>query len=381
MLFSKAAREEGMRIFFRRRMQKTHHRFNGEPRDILKSIARHNWNGRYFQASHGNFKSFYMRDFGMSVEALIYMGFSKEVFDTLEYVMDVYSRHDKVTTTITPQGLPIDIFDYGIDSIPYLIRSIRISRAFYLARKHTDFLNRKISEFYEKVFDKDKNVVRLDKNFSTMRDNYKRKSSMYSNCCVAMLSDEIERLRGNKVMLTNPLKKWNPKKTLRDRFWVGTHFLDDISNEHYVSTDANVMPYLFGIFTDKSMIETSINTIVSHKLDSPIPAKYTSRPIKSKEDTLLSFFAKNYEGDTCWTNLGVLLMQVTAKVNKVLLRKYMDVYLEMLEEHRNFLELFNPDGTFYKTPFYMYDEGMLWSAVFYQVLEEYYQPLKHYKIK
>ncbi len=379
-MLDKAKRGEALRIYFRRRMQKTHHRFNGEPRDILQSIAKHNWNGKYFQASQGNFKSFYIRDFGISVEALIYMGHTRNVYDTLEFAMDTYVKHDKITTTITPDGIPIDFFDYGIDSIPFLIRSIRIARAFYLARKHADFLNSKIDEFYKKVFDEDKNIVYINKNFSTMRDNYNRKSSMYSNCCVAMLSKELEQLRENKVFLHNPFKKWNPKKTLKDRFWVGTHFLDDISETHYVAADANIVPFLFEIFTDKGMMETALNTIVSHRLDKPIPAKYTAEPIKSKEKKLLSFIAKNYEGNTCWTNLGVLLMQVTAKVNKVLLRHYMDIFIEMLEEERNFLELFNPDGSKYMTPFYMYDEGMLWSAVFFQILDEYYQPLKHYKI-
>ncbi|MFP4189711.1 MAG: hypothetical protein ACLFSL_01595 [Candidatus Woesearchaeota archaeon] len=380
-MLDKVTFSEGMRIFLRRRLQKTHHRFNGEPREILHSVAKNNWNGKFFQASHGNFKSFYIRDFGMSVEGLIYMGYTKQVYDTLEFAMNTYVKHNKITTTITADGIPIDLFDYGVDSIPYLIRSIRISRAFYLARKHADFLNEKIQEYYKIVFNSDMDLVYLKKKFSTMKDNHNRKSSMYSNCCVAMLSMELEKLKESKVILQNPFKKWNPKKTLKDRFWVGTHFLDDISDEHYIAADANIMPFLFEIFTDKTMAETALNTIVSQGLDSPLPAKYTSEPIKKKENKLLSIFAKNYQGNTCWTNVGVLLMQVAANVNKVLLRKYMDIYLEMLEEHRNFLELFNPDGSMYKTPFYMYDEGMLWSAVFYKVLEEYYQPLKHYKIK
>jgi hypothetical protein len=32
-------------------------------------------------------------------------------------------------------------------------------------------------------------------------------------------------------------------------------------------------------------------------------------------------------------------------------------------KHRTFLEVYNSDGTVYKTPFYVADEGMLWCSV------------------
>ncbi len=380
MKIDKHMMAEGKRIFKRRRSQKEHHKFNGDPKEIVAKVVNKCWNGRYFQASLGNFTSFYIRDFGMSVESLIHMKYEKQVVQTVEFALNTYARYRKVTTTITPEGVPIDIFDYACDSLPYLIKSIRVARAFHIAREYIDFLNNMIDDYYKKVFDTEKNIVYENKHFSSMKDNHKRKSSMYDNCCVALLSMEIEKLKP-RLNLNNPFKHWNSRKALKDRFWVGTHFLDDISRHHYISADANIVPYLFEIFNDRDMMESSINTIISEGLDSPIPAKYTKKPIKEKENKLISLFAKNYQGDTCWTNVGMLLMQVTAKRNRILLRKHIDIFLEMLEKHRNFLEVFDSDGNPYKTYFYMYDEGMLWSSIFYRILDEYYQPLKHYKVK
>ena len=369
--------KEGMKIYARRKQNKQFHKFQGEPREICHKIVNGCWNGRYYKASNGHFSSFYIRDFGMSVEALIYMGHKKEVEKTLEFALRVYEKNDVITTTITSDELPIDFFEYGADSIPYLIRSLRISKSYFLLRKYSDFLEKKIKEYYNIVFDEQKNIVKENKHFSSMKDNSIRKSSLYDNCCMAMLNMELRELKNEGVNIYNPFFKWNYKKIIRDRFWVGTHFLDDISNHHYIATDANTIPYFFNIYEDKEMILSSIHKLILEKLDSPLPAKYTKERIKEKENKLYSIIAPNYEGNTCWTNLGVIFMSVVAKVNKLMLKKYIDHYLELIEEYGNFLEVFNPDGKPYKTRFYLCDEGMLWSSIFFKLLDEYYHTIKH----
>ena len=367
---------EGMKMLKRRRNKKDFHRFQGEPRDICYKIAEQCWNGRYFSASLGHFSSFYMRDFGMSVEALLHMGYGSQVNKNLEYILRVHKKHNAVTTTITDEGHPVDIFHYGSDSLPYLIRSLRIARQYPLIREYHDFLEKKVQEYYDTIFDEEKQIVKENINLSTMKDNFNRKSSLYANCFAAMLSMELLKLKENKIYIHNPFFKWNYKKVIKDRFWVGTHFLDDISQHHYIAADANTIPFFFDIYEDKNMLHSAIHTLIGEKLDIPIPAKYTRKPIKEKENQLTSFLAPNYQGDTCWTNLGLMYMTVVGKSNRLMLKKYIDHYLEIIEEHGNLLEVFDSRGKPYMTRFYKCDEGMLWSSMFFQLLDQYYNSIK-----
>ncbi|MFW6231315.1 MAG: hypothetical protein ACOC32_04825 [Nanoarchaeota archaeon] len=381
MGFNSLQMREGMKILKRRMQTKEHHRYQGTVRDILHKIVRNNWNGTFFCASNGHFHVFYMRDFGLALEGLLHMGYRREVAATLENTLKIYAKHNRLTTTITDQHIPVDMFEPACDTLPFLLRSLRKTRSTYLLKTYFEFLNDQINKYYKDVFDPKKEVVYEKKSFSSMRDHYKRKSSMYDNACMAMLADEIVKLKDLHIRFDNPFMKWNHRKVLRDRFWVGSHFLDDISAHHYLATDANTIPYYFDLFNDKDMMESSMNFIISQGLDGPIPAKYTKDPIKEKENPILNFLAPNYEGNTCWTNVGMLFLQLVEKVNRILLKKYIDRYIELIEEHQNFLEVFTPEGKPYKTRFYMYDEGMLWCSVFYLMLDRYYSAVPSFKFK
>lgn len=381
MKLTKDHLHEGMKMLKRRWTQKEFHHFAGDPRDICAQIVRKNWNGHYFQASIGHFDIFYMRDFGMSVEALQFMGYKEEINKTLEYVLTVYHHYNKITTTITKNHKPIDVFDYSCDSLPYLMHALRVTKSYYLLKKYTNFLNEQIEAYYKEVFDEKKEIIYQNKRFSSMKDGAQRKSSIYDNCMAAFLVKEIEALKDVNLRFVNPFNKWNYRKVIYDRFWVGNHFLDDISKHHYVAADANTIPYVLGIFNDIEMMRSSVNMIISLKLDSPVPCRYTKDPIKEKEQSLLSIVAPNYEGNTGWTNVGMLFLQVLEKSNRVLLKKYIDRYLELIERHHTFLEVFDPSGKPYESLFYKCDEGMLWSSIFYYILHKFYRPASSLRIK
>jgi hypothetical protein len=372
---------EGLKIFKRKLSHKEFHHYTGDPRDICAKIVRGTWNGQFFQASTGHFNVFYIRDFGMSVEALQFMGYKEEIAKTLEYALAIYQHYNKITTTITREHKPIDVFTYGADSLPYLMHALRVTKSFYLLKKYSSFLNEQIEVYYKEVFDEKKEIAYQDKTFSSMKDGAKRKSSMYDNCMAAFLVKEITALKDQNLRFVNPFNKWNYRKVIYDRFWVGNHFLDDISEHHYVAADANTIPYVLGIFNDIDMMRSSVNVMIGNKLDSPVPCCYTKNRIKEKENPLLNIFAPNYEGNSSWTNVGMLFLQVLEKSNRVLLKKYIDRYLELVEKHHNFLEVFDPDGKPYETFFYKCDEGMLWSSIFYYILHKFYRPASSLRIK
>ncbi len=369
--------KEGLRFLNNRLTKKKHHEYHGSPRDIAFKIVRDNWNGVFFQSGQLNHTNLTIRDVGLCAESLIYMGFKTQLTKTLEYALHIFHKYNKITTTITREHKPIDVFNFSVDSLPFLIRTLRIAGAGHLFKTYLDFLNEQIKLYYEKVFDEKKQIIFENKTFSSIKSHAQRKSSMYDNCSAAMLASELYKLRTEYgIKIENPFLKWNYRKMIRDRFWVGTHFLDDISNHHYISTDANIFPFYFGLFEDKDMKHSAINMLIGQGLEHPIPSKYHAKRVTEKEHPILSLVSGGYHGNACMTELGVIFLWIISKHERIMTRKYLDVYLEMVEKYNNFLEVFDSTGKPFITPFYRYDEGMLWVSVFYQILEEFYKPLK-----
>ena len=115
------------------------------------------------------------------------------------------------------------------------------------------------------------------------------------------------------------------------------------------------------------MFKSCLNKIQEKALDKPWPLKYVQKDQKKKEMFLPEFFAPNYEGNTIWMHLGACFVKTTYDFDKKLAKKYIEQYKLNIEENKNYMELFNPNGTIYKTPFYVSDEGMLWSSIFLEM--------------
>jgi hypothetical protein len=188
-----------------------------------------------------------------------------------------------------------------------------------------------------------------------MKDQAIRDSSCYNNVMSAMLSKEL-----NNLKLNNPFKKYNLKKIIKKNFWTGNYFLDDLSGNKYIAGDANVFPFWTGIFNDKKMLKSCIKEIRKEGLDKPFPLKYTKKNVSKKN--FVSFLVPNYESNTIWMHMGLLYVQLVKKIDKKLFNKYFRTYTKLIKKHKNFLEVFNLNGTPYQSPFYYCDESMLWAA-------------------
>ncbi len=348
---------EGIRMLHRRLIVAMHgiKQYSGNGEQICKQIIQNCWNGTFFQVSIGHFPVFYMRDFGMCVEALLKLGYKKEVEKTLQFALVVYSRENKISTTISQKGNGFDVFSYAPDSLAFLLRSLRIAKATELVEIYKLFLEQQIQFFYDNVIVKKTGLVRKDKYFSSIKDHAKRQSCCYDNCCAAIIAREAVLLQ-----LENPFQKYNYKEIIKKTFWTGKYFRDSVENE-YVAGDANVFPYWFGIFTEKAMMKKSITAMQKEKLDQPFPLKYTNF-VPKQFIFPLSLLTSNYEGTSIWAHLGLCYIDVAAKVNKNVAKKYVEQYRKQIEQHKNFLELYDFDGKPYKTPFYYTDAGMLWAV-------------------
>jgi hypothetical protein len=353
--------KEGSR-YFRRSIKvrfKGFRKYEGDAKQICSSIVKDCWKGDYFQTSTGHFCEFFTRDFGWCVEALVNLGYRERVIKTLDFALEIFSRYDKVTVAISPDSIPFDFPSYSVDTLPFLIRSLRIAKASRLIDKYRSFLEKEILRFYDSVLDNDSGLVRKDKSFSSIKDYSKRKSSCYDNVMVAMLNEELKKLK-----LENPLKSYNFKKLIKDNLWTGSYFLDDLSGLEYVTGDSNVFPFWTGVFDSKKMLKLAINSVQERKLDEPFPLKYSEEKLKEHDLILIEVFSSNYERDAVWTHMGPLFIELVKRIDKNKAKEYLKKYTEVIEKYKNYLEVFNPDGSPYKSPFYYADEGMLWAAMY-----------------
>ncbi len=359
---------EGMRIFLRslRIKLRGYKKYEGNAAHVCEKIVGECWNRKkgYYQVSNGNYPEFYCRDFGICTDALIELGHRERVVKTLEYAMKIFSSHGKITQIITPKGKPIEFPSYAADSLPFLLRSINRAGAKHLLEKYREFLNYEIARYYETVFDEKTGMVKRDPKISGMKDYALRVSPCYHNCMLAMLSAEIEKAR-----LANPFAKYDFKGMIKEKFWKGDHFIDDLSDVETVTGDANVFPFWCGIFTEKGMLAKSVAVMRKNMLDTPIPLRYYHKKIKEQDMLWLEVFVSEWERDTAWLHVGMCYLEIVKGLNEWMFSEYLEKYVGFVEKHGNFLEVLEPSGKPVKSAFFCADDGMLWSAMLLRYLK------------
>ncbi len=332
-------------------------KYSGNAKEICQQIVDDCWNGHFFQTSTDNFPQFWMRDFGWCCKSLLQLGYKKQVHQTLRYVLNRFLKYGRISTTLTPNGKPFDFPCFAVDSLPYLIHSIKISGFPY--RSYRKFLDWRIGKFFEEVIDPLTGLVKPEEHFSSMKDFALRRSSCYDNTLVALLAKDLK-----KMKLENPFEKYDYPKLLKQHFWNGKFFFDDLSQQDYVSGDAQVFPFALGVIQDKEMMESVLGEIQKAGLDEPLPLKYTNKEAKVKF-IWQEFFLRNYEFDSIWTHMGPFYIKLVKKVNPELAGKYKEFYTQMIEKYGNYLEVLSFNGNKvkpFRTPFYYCDRGMLWAA-------------------
>ncbi|NIA04226.1 MAG: hypothetical protein GWP09_02640 [Nitrospiraceae bacterium] len=352
---------EGWNIF-KRRLTKNKdniHRYKGNHKQICKSIIDDCWNGTYFKTSTGHFSAFYMRDFAYSIKHLISLGYKKEVRKTLEYALEHYYSENRVSTTITSKGKCVDVFSFSTDSLPLLLYSLDISGSQDLIEKRRNFFNRQIEIYSKNIIDEKSFLVRRDGHFSTIKDNYYRYSSTYSNVMVALLKNEAM-----KFKLDFKYSNVDYVSLIKNALWSGSYFYDNLKQK-FPSGDANVFPYWTGVFDDKDMIKKSIETIKAQELDEPMALRYSMTV--PKQNLFFNLLAPDYEGDVVWAHLGMCYIDVLSHYDKKETRRQLELYKSKIEEYHNFLELYKRNGEPYSSLFYFCDEGMIWASIYLDI--------------
>jgi len=356
--------KEGIRYFLNSKRRKTrgNRKFLGSAKEICEQTIGACWNGTYFENSLGNYKEFWTRDFGFSTKSLIKMGHKEKVKQTLKFALGTFEKQGGIKTTIAPNGKAFSFPNvYSPDSTALLFHSLRISGAKNLANEHHDFLQNEVDKFFRATLDPQTNLVRKDKIFSSMRDYSIRSSSCYDNCMMALFAKEAKKLGFKHENL-----KTNFAKTIKEHFWTGTHFSNDL-NSSQITGDANIFPFWTEIFSDKKMLKQTIDSIRNTKLDTPLPLKYAEKNAREKTHWA-NLFVPNWEQNYSWTNMAPLYIKLASFIDKKYSKDMLEVYRKIIEKDGTLFELYNDEMKPFKSAFYLADEGMLWAANFATLL-------------
>ncbi len=187
-----------------RRAVRGHRRYPGTAAEILRAGLEDCWSGEYLTASPGTYRQFWTRDTGFAAPSLIRLGdpWPARLLSSLAWAMEVWDRRGShVTTTINPRlRWPVDIFDYGVDSLPLLLSSLQAlaaaggqagEGAATLAHEHRAWIRSEVEHFVTEVVDPSTGLVRSDRHFSAHRDTFKNGSTAYANTMVAVLAQTV----------------------------------------------------------------------------------------------------------------------------------------------------------------------------------------------
>lgn len=350
----------------RRLSKKPFKKYKGDIKQITESILRNCYKKNHFVVSDGHFKQFYCRDFGMITKSLLKLGYKKEVFSTLDYVISMFKKHNKVTTTIS-NNKPVDFFTFGVDSLPFLLRSIRLAMGEGYKLKEKHFLQSQIHYYFKTIYNPETKLVKIGK-FSSAKDHYTRKSCSYDNSAMIGLCNEVDDINKlfGRIILLYPVNKKESKSAFQKALYNGEYFYDDLDRMEYIASDAQIFPFYWRVFTSKLMKAKVYEYL--KPLSKHLPIQYTKEQIKEKESYLQSKLAPNYEGNTYWLHIGICYVETLDDKDE--LKRNLANVKKMILQYKNFIEVFNPDMTPYKSLFYIADESMSWIAPYYYLLQE-----------
>lgn len=341
------------RFFYRTRS------ISGSADTMCREIVQACWNGAFFQMSFGHFSQFWMRDFGIVAPSLIALGERKKVIATLRWALAQYRSAGRVATTIFPDGHCVDLPEQCVDSLPWLVLSLYAADAQSLVEEFRPFLAKAIQQYAATTIDPRSGLVHAHKSYAELRDAVVYQSSMYANTMLLALVH----CATNLGLTTPELDAVAPSAVVIKKFWNGRYFNADIQTSAF-SAEANLFPFWLGIVSDETKLESVLATIKEKGLASPLPLAFTDSPKAFRYRRFARLLAPNYQGTTLWTWLGMIYLQLLERAKKPDHTVFRAQFAAMIEHHGTLPELLHPDGSWYTTPWYRADEGLLWAALF-----------------
>lgn len=348
-------------------------RHAGEARRIIRISIRDCWNGRCLTASGGHFHQFWTRDLCFSSVALARLSESHRaaVLRSLEWAIHTWRRRaSHITTTIHYFDQPVDIFDYGVDCLPLLLAALRQLGGAPLLRQHRDWLMREVAQYVDEVVDTTTGLVRSDRKFSAHRDTMVNRCNAYGNSMVALLAKTLRELQWEVPSSLRQLAE-EPARLLMTEFWDERGYFVDERGDSRPSGEGNIWPFWTGVVTDPALLRRALAALESHGLADPLPLKYEATRRPESEPRIIRFLMPDYQGATVWTSLGSMYMRLQQSVDPATAQPAIDRYRDWIQREGVFWEVMDDETRrrYWSSFVTQSDEGMLWSAIFLDLLE------------
>lgn len=346
-------------------------RFAGTPSEICRRVVAACWTGTYFRAGTANYDQFWIRDFAISLQGLLDLGYRQQARECLTWALEHYEKAGHIATTIFPGKQAVDIYTYSSDSLPFVLYALEKLDAEDLRKRFRTLLTREISLYYIKVFDSKAGRPRGDRMFSSVKDTMEFTGTCYTHTMVTWLGELLSRAQE----LPNPYRRFKLREKLIEQFWTGEFFKNDaFTDPPLCSGDANFWPFWCGIVDNpKEKLKQSVEAVQKAGLDKPFPLKYHPERFPDLELAAQRAVIPNYQGDAIWTFFTPLWIELIGDVDPEAASGYIARYNDLLAEYGTWVEVFSPDGSGpLKGRFgYGSDSGMLWAANWPRVAEKF----------
>lgn len=334
-------------------------RFEGNAEEICRQIVAKLWRGDFFKTSLGHFDFFWMRDFGTVAESLTKIGYKKHVLHTLRWALTNYRESDTITTCIDKYGRCFNAPTMAaIDTLPWLLHSLVVS-GYDLSPKERRFLEKQLARYNAKFLDTTGHIKPMK--YAEMRDAVIYDRSAYAVSLVGRLAWCVEQL--DLKGFPHQLAKYQSQ--LIKRYWNGSYFNADRQTEAF-SAECALMPFFLGVIQDEALWKSTLGYIQDNQYNQPFPLVYNQESAKFKYHWWMTApWMPEYEGNTLWSWHGMFYLHSLRRFSSVEFQAERQAFASgMIEQHGNFPEMLNLDGSWYKAPVYMSDPGMVWAALY-----------------
>jgi len=360
-----------------RRALRGHRRYRGGAEDILRAGLEDCWTGEFLTASPGTYRHFWTRDLGFAAPALMRLGdpWPGRLVASLAWALDAWRRRGShVTTTINPLlRWPVDVFDYGVDSLPWLVAALRAAGADGLARDHADWLAAEVEHYVEEVVDPRTGLVRADRHLSAHRDTFRNGSTAYGNVMVAMLGRDVAETGWAPDLLSRHFLRdtsgpdWS--RLIREHFWLGDRFRDRLGTDA-TSGEANVWPFQLGLVDDRSMLTVALETLRREGFTTPYPLKFEVDHRTDGQLWAFRVWSADYQTTTSWTSLGSVYLSLLRRVDPEAAAVQIARIRELVERDGTLWEVLDSRGRPWRSAsgLSISDSSMLWGAILLDLL-------------
>ena len=364
-----------------RRAVRGHRRYPGTPEEILRAGLEDCWSGEFLTASPGTYRQFWTRDTGFAAASLVLLGdpWPERLLATLAWAIGIWqARGSHVTTTINPLlRWPVDIFDYGVDSLPLLLASLRALQAgggptaegaSALAHEHRAWIASEIEHFVAEVVDPSSGLVRSDRHFSAHRDTFKNGSTAYANTMVAVLARTVvETGWGPDLLSRHFAGDWG--SLLQRHFWLGDRFRDRLDSDE-TSGEANVWPFFAGLIDDRAMLIAALGTLRREGYTAPFPLRFEATHRVDRLVPAYRLWSADYQTTTSWTSLGSIYLTLLRQVDQEAADVELDRMRALIERDGTFWEVLDARGEPWRSRsrLSVSDVSMLWGAILLETL-------------